>query len=346
MKIALDIMGGDNAPDSNLYAVVDYINNTPKSESGIILVGDESLARKFFSKNNFTSDRVYFEHTTEVIEMNEKKPSRAFKSKPNSSMIKAINLVKEQNAQAVISAGNTGALLSSSLFILGKISNVNRPALASYIPTNRKGVLLCDCGANLNVKPKHLVQFSVMSQSYLTCIHQIDNPSVGLLNIGAEENKGSELVIEGYQMMSEKVKNFIGNVEAREILDGKCDIVITDGFTGNIVLKLTEGWIGHFGTWISETLDKDNSPNESIKNQINKIFSSLDYEEHGFAPFLGVRGIVLKCHGSSTKISITNTLQSAEILCMKNMVDKMEKQINKTYEEEKSSDKKTVKLNE
>ena len=335
MKIALDIMGGDNAPDSNLYAVIDYINNTPESESEIILVGNKKLVQDFFSKNKFHSDRIYFEHTTEVIEMDEKKPSRAFKNKPKSSMVRAITLVKEKKADVIISAGNTGALLSASLFILGKINNVNRPALASYIPTNRRGVLICDCGANLNVRPKHLVQFSIMSQSYLSCIHQINNASVGLLNIGSEENKGSELVIESYQLMKNKIKNFIGNVEAREILDEKCDIAICDGFTGNIALKLTEGWIKHFGTWVSETLEKDTSPNEIIKNKINKIFSSLDYEEHGFAPFLGVQGIVLKCHGSSTKRSIISTLKSAEILSQENMVVRMENEINKIYGEEK-----------
>ena len=321
MRIALDIMGGDNAPSSNIIGAKSFIDSTPNSDTKIILVGPKKIIEQEIKDNapNIPSNRFEIYDADEIITMDEKKPAYAFKNKPNSSLVKAVQLVKEGLADAIISAGNTAALLSSSLFILGKINNIKRPALATYIPSNKNGFILCDVGANTDVKPIHLVQFAIMASDYVKYIEGLESPKIGLLSIGSEKSKGNKLTLDTYPLLEENLENFIGNIESRDLLQGEIDVVICDGFTGNVVLKLIEGVIGHFYHSL-QPAEKSKETKTIIKN----IFDRYDYEKHGGSPFLGVRGIVLKCHGSCGHRSIKNTLNSCEIFYKNNIINKIE----------------------
>ena len=316
MKIAIDVMGGDNFPSANIDGVFDYINNNNGVD--FYLVGDKHIILDYLRKNNLKSDSTTIIHASDSIEHDDR-PSRVFKTKPNSSLVKSINLLKNNEVDAVVSAGNTGALLATSLFLIGKINHVKRPALAPYIPSNKKGFILCDAGANVDTKPEHLLQFAVMSKCYLENVENINNPKIGLLNIGKESNKGNELVKQAYPILAEKLNNFIGNIEPRYILNENVDIVICDGFTGNITLKLTEGIFKNIFQWASAS-SEDNS---LIKN----ISSKFDYEEHGGTPILGIKDIVIKCHGSSTKKSILNSINTAKIFYNKKIINKIEQNL-------------------
>ena len=328
MKIALDIMGGDNSPLSNIIGSKLFFDNNPNSDTNIIFVGNKILIENEIKKNQISLDykRIEFVHTDEVVEMNEQKPSQVFKSKPNSSIVKSIQLVKDHEADAIVSAGNTAALLSSALFILGKIKNIKRPALATYIPTMKDGFVLCDVGANTDVKPMHLVQFSIMASEYIKYIKNISSPKIGLLNIGGEKNKGNQLTINTFEILNENINGFIGNIEPRYIFDGKADVVVCDGFTGNVMIKLIEGIIGHTNTWMRSLYKPINKKDTTLK-LITDIFDHYNYEEHGGSPFLGVKGIVLKAHGASSEISIKNSLLSSELFYKNNIIEKIQQDL-------------------
>ena len=323
MKIALDVMGGDNAPQSNVIGAKLFLESNSDPNIKVLLVGPEDMIKEQAAIHQLETYASRYEivDAKDIISMNEIKPAYAFKNKPDSSLVKSIQLVKDGLADAIVSAGNTASLLSSSLFILGKISGIKRAALATYIPSDKGGFVLCDVGANSDVKPIHLVQFAIMSNDYVKYIENIDHPRIALLNIGSEKNKGNKLTTETYPMMEKSLDNFIGNIETRDLLEGKANVVVCDGFTGNAVLKLIEGVIGHIHSAISH-LDTN-----EISNNIEKIFSKYDYEEHGGTPFLGVKGIVMKCHGSCGANSIKNTLISTQILHEKKIIEKMEEDL-------------------
>jgi len=322
MKIALDVLGGDNAPNSNIKGALAYLDEYGDSASEIILVGDKFQIESEIKKLSCNVADISIIHTTEVVDMNER-ASRIFREKPDSSLVKSIQLVKDGEAQAVVSAGNTGALLTSSLFLIGKIPGMRRPAFAPFIPTNSGGFILCDAGANADTKPQHLVQFALMASAYIEHLENRPNPKVALLNIGLEENKGNELTINAFPILKEHVRNFIGNIESRYILEGEADVVICDGFTGNIVLKLTEGIITHLLGWIQERIKAHNTDNntDTIFHTVFKdITNTLDHEEHGATPLLGINGVVMKCHGSSTERGIKNSLIAAQKAVEENLI--------------------------
>ena len=329
MRIALDVMGGDNAPDSSILGAKLFIEATPDSQSKIIFVGPKSIIQDQINNlfSNINPDRFEIYNANDIVTMDEEKPAFAFKNKPDSSLVQAVKLVKKGAANAVISAGNTAALLSSSLFLLGKIDGIKRPALATYIPSKNNGFILCDVGANTDVRPIHLMQFAIMASDYVKYIEKIDNPKIALLNIGTERNKGNKLTSETYPLLEDNLENFIGNIESRDLLEGKADVAICDGFTGNAILKLIEGIVNHF--YQSLKINQKISESEHTMNSINNIFSKYNYEEHGASPFLGVKGIVLKCHGSCTELSIKNALLSAEIFYKNKIIDKIEEDLNK-----------------
>ena len=326
MRIALDIMGGDNAPHSNILGAKLFIDSTPNLDTKVILVGPEQVIKREIENNfpDLNTDRFEIYDANEVISMDEEKPAYAFKNKPNSSLVKAVQLVKDSNADAVISAGNTAALLSSSLFLLGKINGIKRPALATYIPSDNNGFILCDVGANTDVKPIHLVQFAIMASDYVKYIQGIKSPKIGLLNIGTEKNKGNKLTSEAYPLFEQNLSNFTGNIESRDLLKGEVDVVICDGFTGNAILKLIEGMINHF-YYSLQSGDKTKESENSIKSLLEKY----DYEKHGASPFLGVKGIVLKCHGSCSEKSIKNALISSETFYQNKIIEQIENDLNK-----------------
>ena len=323
MKIALDVLGGDNSPHSNIDGAVDYLTEYGENAADLILVGDQNIIKSRISNSFPYFSKIKIVHTTESIDMNERS-SRIFKEKPNSSIVKSINFVKNKQAHAVLSAGNTGALLSSSLFLIGKISGITRPAIAPYIPTNNGGFILCDAGANADSKPHHLVQFAIMAEAYIEHLTGKPSPRIALLNIGSEEKKGNELVKNAHPLLKQYCNNFIGNIESRYLMEGKAEVVVCDGFTGNIVLKLTEGIISHILEWMTsdiEILNIDSKNTKIFKNLIESFNQNLDHEEYGATPFLGINGIVMKCHGSSTKKAIKNSLKVAQNAIEKNLIN-------------------------
>ena len=323
MKIALDVMGGDNAPQSNILGAKYFIENNHNCT--IILVGEVSLIKEQLKKHNFISKNIEIHHCSESITMTENKPSMVFKTKPDSSIVQSIKLVKEKKADAVISAGNTAALLSTSLFVLGKIDEIKRPTLATHFPTKNGGFVLTDVGANTDVKPDHLLQFAIMGSIYAKHIKNTDIINTGLLNIGVEKNKGNILTQKAYQLFEKNIKGFIGNIEPRYVFEKKVDVVVCDGFSGNIMIKLTEGLSGHLYDWINsiDELEK----NELIRNALYPIFNNYNYESHGASPFLGVKGIVLKCHGASSQKSINSALSLANTLSKKDIIKKIERDL-------------------
>jgi len=335
MKFAIDIMNGDKSPKSTINAVLKYLKKNPKNNF-FYLVGKKEVFMNF--KNSFQSipkNNFEFVYAEEDI-LDSDSPSRLYKRKPNSSLIKSIELLRDKKVDATISAGSTGALLASSLIMLGKIKNIKRPALAAFIPTDKGGFVLCDVGANSENKPEHLLQFSLMAKAYIQYLENIQNPKIALLNIGKEQNKGNSLSIETFKLLQQYSDNFIGNLESRYILDNQADIIICDGFTGNIVLKMIEGTISKMITWINSSIN-NHSISKMAKPLLYPVFNDIkktfDYEEHGGVPLLGVNGIVIKCHGSSNSKAIYNGILNAEKCIRNDFILKIEESLNKIENE-------------
>tara|TARA_A100001011_G_C14313075_1_gene846595 strand:+ start:2868 stop:3818 length:951 start_codon:yes stop_codon:yes gene_type:complete len=315
IQIALDIMGGDNAPYSNINGAIKFLNSN--SDVKLYLVGEKSLIESELSKNvNFTSKNYEIIPSTEVVHPDDK-PSKIVKTKPDSSMNKSICLLKDNNVNAVVSSGNTGCLVSSAFFNLGTINNIKRPALFALIPSENGNFLICDVGANTSPKSEQLLQYAQMSIVYTKYVLNIKNPRVALLNIGSESNKGTDLIKASFDLMNEQLDSFIGNIESRYIFDGKADIVVCDGFTGNVTLKLIEGMMTYNYKLISKKLNLQDD------NKINKLKSVYDYEQVGATPILGINGLVLKSHGASSGTSIYNALKSAKHLSEIDLLNKL-----------------------
>ena len=320
-------MGGDNTPDHNIIGAINYLNNPKSKDNSIVLIGDKKNHKKYKDK---LSSRCDFVYSNDKI-TNDDRPSRVFKTKPNSSMIIGLNLLKDNKVDSFVSSGHTGCLLASSLLILGKIEDIKRPALAAYIPNDKGGFVICDVGANSNNKPSHLLQFAQMASAYIRYLENVENPSISLLNIGVEENKGNELMVESFKLMKNNLNNFIGNIESRYLLDNKTDIVVCDGFTGNIVLKLFEGTVNKMINWTTESIDS-HSISKLAKPMLYPVFKDLkksyDYEEHGGTPLLGVNGIVIKCHGSSKSKAIENGILKSQRCINQDFLNKIKESIS------------------
>ncbi len=319
MKIALDAMGGDYAPAAPVQGAMDAIQES-NGDFEIILLGDESAIRNHLPHS--VPDRLTTSHTTEIVTMHDL-GSKVFKTKPDSSMVRGIQLVKEGTADAFISAGHTGAIMATSLFLLGRSEGVKRPALGAYIPNHTGGKIICDVGANPEAKPQHMLQFAIMASLYLDHIEGIKNPKIGLINIGEEPNKGSELYVETHALLNKELHNFVGNVEGRHIFDTEADVLVCDGFVGNTLLKFAEGWISTFGNLIKAKISEKISYKIGaafFKPALEDIRSQYDYEEHGGSPLLGVNGISIVAHGSSEAKAIKNSVLMAGKCVRKNLV--------------------------
>ena len=334
MKIVVDGMGGDNAPHSNVEGVVKAIK-----EYGIdiIITGDKEILENEFNKYEFDKSKLEIVNTTEIIE-NEDKPVKAIRAKKDSSMVVALNMVKEKKADAIVSAGNTGALLAGGLFVVGRIKGINRPCLCPAIPNVKGGMtLIADSGANADCKPVNLVEFAVMSNIYASKVLGIENPRVALANVGIEEGKGNDLVKKSYEELKTLDLNFIGNIEARELINSYTDIVVCDGFTGNILLKSAEGismsLLGLLKeTFLSSTKGKLGAL--LLKDDLKKLKSMMDYSEYGGAPLLGVDGGVIKAHGSSDSKAIKNAINQAIKFAKGNVVEDIKEFIKSRQENE------------
>ena len=332
MKILLDAMGGDNAPDAVIKGAVKAAKEV---EAEIILIGDEKIINKkvkeFFDKDNISeiSNKITIKHASEQIEM-EDTPTVAIRHKKDSSMVVGFKMLKENEGDVFISAGNSGALLTGATLIVGRIKGIDRPALAGILPAYKSQLLLIDSGSNTNCKPINLLQFAQMSSIYLKNTYGIEKPAIGLLNIGTEETKGNELVKESYKLLKEKSEeldiNFVGNVEGRDAFSGKIDAIVTDGFTGNVFLKAVEG----LGKFVKRTLTESLTKNWISKIAaipalpgIKRFTKTVDYKSYGGALFLGVKKPVVKAHGSSDALLFEYTIIQAEKFVENKSVDKM-----------------------
>ena len=337
MNILLDAMGGDNAPDANIKGALKAIN---QFKSEVTLIGKEEIIRKkikeFTGKDvEEISSRLKIKNATETIEM-EEQPTVAIKHKKDSSMVVGFKMLKDGEGDVFISAGNSGALLAGATLLVGRIKGIDRPALAGILPAYKSQLLLIDSGSNTNCKPINLLQFAQMSTIYLKNTFGIERPAIGLLNIGTEETKGNELVKESYKLLKEKSEelgiNFVGNVEGRDAFSGKIDAIVTDGFTGNVFLKTTEG----LGKFVKRTLTE--SLTQSLISKIctvpclpaiNRFKKTMDYKSYGGALFLGVKKPVVKAHGSSDETLFEFTIKQAEKFVENKAVDKMIEEFEK-----------------
>lgn len=313
MRIALDAMGGDNAPHVNVAGAVAAARDYGIE---IALVGDSLILRRELLAYPISGLKITIEPASQVVAMGEA-PTAALRQKKDSSITRAISLVKEGKAQAVISAGNTGAMMAASKVILGTLKGVDRPAIATLFPTLNDPCALLDVGANVDCRPEHLFQFAVMGSIYVQHILGKKNPRVGLLSIGEEESKGNELTREAYKLLQNGHINFLGNVEGKDIFKGEADVIVCDGFIGNVVLKACESMAELFDVVLKEELGRRvlyrlgaRLCHKGLKSFMKKI----DYAEHGGAPLLGVNGITIICHGRSSIRAIKNAIRVAKEL--------------------------------
>jgi glycerol-3-phosphate acyltransferase PlsX len=312
VKIAIDAMGGDHAPDEIVKGVLKAVRTY--SDIKITLVGDENKILPLLT----SKERIDLIHTEEVIEATDE-PVRAVRRKKNASMVLMAKEVSEKRAQACISAGNTGALMTAGLFIVGRIEGVDRPALAPTLPTiGGEGFLFLDVGANADAKAEHLLQYAIMGSIYAEKVRGIAKPRVGLLNVGTEEKKGNELAKAAFQLISNADLNFIGNVESRDLLDGVADVVVTDGFTGNVTLKTIEGTAMSVFSMLKTALTSSVSSKIAaavLKPKLVTLKNTMDYTEYGGAGLFGLNAPVIKAHGSSNENAMFHAIrQTREML--------------------------------
>lgn len=309
VRVAVDAMGGDNAPMEMVKGAVEAV--LEREEVQVLLVGKEDLVKQELAKYSYPEDQVKVVPASEKIETAEA-PVSAIRKKKDSSLVVGINLVKNQEADAFLSAGNSGAVLVGGQLIVGKIKGVQRAPLAPLIPTEKGVSLLVDCGANVDARPAHLVQFAKMGSIYMENILNIKNPRVAIVNIGAEEEKGNALVKETFPLLKEcEDINFIGSIEAREIPHGGADVIVCEAFVGNVILKLYEG-VG--ATMISMIKGGMMASLRSkigallVKPALKQTLKSFDASEHGGAPLLGLKGLIVKCHGNSNAKEVKNSI--------------------------------------
>ena len=314
MRIALDAMGSDRAPAIEVEGAVGAL--LERQDLTVVLVGDrERIEAELGRHADAPRDRIEIVHTTEVIEAGES-PASAVRRKQGSSIVVGTRLHKEGAAEAFVSAGNTGAVMASSLFILRALPGVDRPAIAADLPAGEGHFLLIDMGANVDSRPQHLVQFAHLGTIYAQDLMGIPEPRVGLLNIGEEEEKGNEATVEAYRLLkADPNLNFIGNVEGRDIIRGACDVLVCDGFVGNVLLKFYESVAVFMGRYLKRATQE-----QGVTLDLEKIFRPLDYTQWGGALLLGVNGVTIICHGGSPPVAIRNALRVAAATIEKGMV--------------------------
>ncbi|BEP29412.1 phosphate acyltransferase PlsX [Helicovermis profundi] len=328
MKIAIDVMGGDLAPIETVKGAIEALEFT---SSQIVLIGDKGKIEIELKKYKFEKSRIEIIHTSEVI-LNEDKPVKAIKSKKDSSMVVGMKMLKDGEIEGFVSAGNTGALLAGGLLKVGRIKGIDRPALCSIYPTSKGACVLTDAGANADCKPRNLFEFAHMASIYADKVFEIENPKVGLVNIGAEEGKGNALVKESYDLLKESELNFIGNLEARNIPNATADVIVCDGFTGNVILKLSEGVAKSFIDMLKKSFLKNIGTKLAallVKNSLKDMKKMLDYTEYGGAPLLGCNGLIMKAHGSSNSKAFMNALKYTEKCALTNVVSEITKVLEK-----------------
>ncbi len=322
MRIILDGMGGDNAPEEIVKGAVEAAKEI---EDEIIIVGKPDAIEKQLKKCKYKGEQISIAPANEVITM-EDSPVKAIRHKKDSSLVVGLNMLRDGEGDMFVSAGNTGALIVGSRLLLGRIRGVDRPALASIYPDMTGGdpCMLVDAGASSESKARNMLEYGLMGSVYVEKVWGRSNPRVGLVNLGAEESKGTSVTKDAYQMLSASKLNFIGNVEGRDVPKGVCDVIVCDGFTGNVILKLTEGVSLSIFKLIKDTLKSNVKAmvgGALIKSKLSGLKDEFDYEEYGGAPVLGVSGPVIKMHGSSTARAVKSAILRGMPYAEENVVD-------------------------
>lgn len=330
MKFVIDGMGGDNAPVAVVGGVIQAIKEMDGFE--MYITGPKEKIEEELSKYEYDKSRVTVVDAKEVIDPNEH-PTMALRKKKDSSLVKALNLVKEGTCDAIISAGSTGAFLAGCTLIVGRIKGINRPALAPIMPGRKGQFMVIDAGSNVDCKPEYLLQFANMGRIYYEIMFDSKNTTVGLINIGAEEEKGNELTKAAHKLLKEHEPRFIGNVEPRDIPKGETNVLVADGFVGNTVLKMYEGTASNLlGIIKDEIMSSSLVPKIGAKllsPVFNAIKKKFDYKEVGGAPFLGVNGICIKAHGSSDAKAFKNAIKQTKIFADKKVLDEIKSELGK-----------------
>lgn len=332
-KVALDAMGGDNAPGAIVQGAIDVV--AKRQDIHIFLVGQENVIEEELNKYEYPKEQISIVNATEIIETAEP-PVMAIRRKKDSSIVVAMNMVKNGKADAFVSAGSSGAILVGGQVLVGRIKGVERPPLAPLIPTQKGVSLLIDCGANVDARPSHLVQFAKMGSIYMRNVIGIENPKVAIVNIGAEEEKGNALVKETFPLLKEcEDINFTGSIEAREIPYGKADVIVCEAFVGNVILKLFEG----VGSALISEIKKGLMTNARskmgallVKPALKETLKKFDASEYGGAPLLGLNGLVVKTHGNSTAKEVANSIIQCVTFKEQNINDKIKETIQKKTE--------------
>lgn len=326
IKIVIDGMGGDNAPKAVVEGCVLALKET---DADIVITGRKSIIEAELSKCEYDKSRISVVHTEEVISTNES-PVMAVRRKKDSSLVKALNLVKTGEADALISAGSTGAIMAGASLIIGRIKGVDRVALAPVMPGRNAPFMVIDAGANVDCKPEYLLQFAYMGKIYYENVLGVKNPSVGLINIGAESEKGNELTKAVYPLLKEADLNFAGNVEPRDVSNGDVNILVCDGFTGNTILKMYEGVASNIFSMLKEEIMGSFTAKLGgllMKPVFDKFKRKFDYSEYGGTAFLGAKGICIKAHGSSDGKAFKNAILQAKECYDKDIINKIEIEI-------------------
>lgn len=312
MRIAVDAMGGDHAPGEVVAGALQWLD---QYQGNVILVGKRDLIEKELQDQNYDPARLEIVEASQVIGMDES-PAQALRRKKDASIVIATQLVKTGQADAVLSCGSTGAQMAAAIFILGRMEGIERPPIVAALPNVKgKQTVLVDVGANVDCRPRQLLQFAVLGSAYASSSLEIENPRVALLNNGSEEGKGNQLSLETYDLLKANPSiNFIGNLEGRELLDDQADVIVCDGFVGNVILKTIEGLAMYIARGVSKELGM--TPN---------FFGRLDYTQYGGAPLLGVNGISMVCHGSSRRNAVFNGLRAVDDCFRKGMVELQKK---------------------
>ena len=327
--IYLDAMGGDNAPGCTVEGAIEALRADP--ELKITLGGPRAEIEKLLSGAQDVRDRLDVDDCPEII-TNHDAPVMAIRQKKGSAQVKGMLLVREGGADGFVSAGSTGATLAGGMFRLGRISGVERPALAPMLPNGKGFFCLIDCGANVDCLPAYLPQFGVMGAAYVRAVQGVENPRVGLVNIGAEAEKGNALCKAAYPLMEQAPFHFVGNIEGRDITADLADVVVCDGFSGNLILKFMEGVAGTLMGMIKKEILAD--PRSKLgglmaKPAFRRVKKAMDYTEVGGAPLLGVQGVVVKAHGSSNAHAIACAVRQAALMARRNLVGAIETEISR-----------------